>query len=89
MGQKFDNTKDSLGYKSHRTLLRHPNANKGYSRHPSSLYRMLRRIDYTSAAPSTKKEQENRTGVTPIIPGIIWQMDVEYVPTARCNNSIS
>lgn len=29
--------------------------NKGYSRHPASLYRVYRRLGYSSYAPSTKK----------------------------------
>ena len=30
---------------------------KDYSRHPRSLYRVFRRLSYTSAAPSTKKKR--------------------------------
>ena len=31
-------------------------ANKGYSRHPGSLYRICRKLGYSSYAPSTKKK---------------------------------
>ncbi len=33
-------------------------ANKGYSRHPGSLYRIYRKLGYSSYAPSTKKEKK-------------------------------
>lgn len=35
-----------------------PRTNKGYSRHPGSLYRLYCRLGYSSSAPSTKKEKE-------------------------------
>ena len=31
--------------------------NKGYSRHPGSLYRIYRKLGYSSYAPSTKKKR--------------------------------
>ncbi len=63
-------------------------ANKGYSRHPGSLYRVFRRLGYSSSAPSTKKKRENQPYDTPTELGIKWQMDVKYVPTACYNGSI-
>ena len=61
---------------------------KGYSRHPGSLYRVFRRLGYTSVAPSTKKKRENQPYDTPSELGIKWQMDVKYVPTACYNGSV-
>lgn len=57
-------------------------ANKGYSRHPGSLYRVLRRLGYSSYAPSTKKKRKTMPYDTPVMPGVKWQMDVKYVPAA-------
>ena len=116
--KKFDDTKESLVDKSHRSLSKHPNAhtdeelkwiqnlyrrnpnisicemygklrtNKGYSRHPGSLYRVYRRLGYSSAAPSTKKKRINQPYDTPTEIGVKWQMDVKYVPTACYNGSV-
>lgn len=61
---------------------------KGYSRHPGSLYRVFRRLGYTSSAPSTKKKRKNKPYDTPAKPGIKWQMDVKYVPAACYNGSV-
>ena len=61
---------------------------KGYSRHPGSLYRVFRRLGYTSAALSTKKKRENKPYDTPTELGIKWQMDVKYVPAACYNGSV-
>lgn len=57
-------------------------ANKGYSRHPGSLYRVFRRLGFSSKAPSTKKKRHNGKYDTPTELGGKWQMDVKYVPTA-------
>lgn len=57
-------------------------ANKGYSRHPGSLYRVFRRLGYSSKAPSTKKKRHNGKYDTPTELGVKWQMDVKYVPSA-------
>ena len=62
--------------------------NKGYSRHPGSLYRVYRRLGYSSAAPSTKKKRINQPYDTPTEIGVKWQMDVKYVPTACYNGSV-
>ena len=61
---------------------------KGYSRHPGSLYRVFRRLGYSSAAPSTKKKRENQPYDTPTELGIKWQMDVKYVPSTCYNGSV-
>ncbi len=55
--------------------------NKGYSRHPGSLYRVYRRLGYSSYAPSTKKMSKPKPYDTPTELGVKWQMDVKYVPT--------
>ncbi len=55
---------------------------KGYSRHPGSLYRIYVRLGYTSKAPSSKKKSKPKPYDTPTELGVKWQMDVKYVPTA-------
>lgn len=57
-------------------------ANKGYSRHPGSLYRIFQKLGYSSYAPSTKKKRKSLPYDTPTKLGIKWQMDVKYVPRA-------
>lgn len=54
---------------------------KGYSRHPGSLYRVFVRLGYSSKTPSTKKMSKPKPYDTPIELGVKWQMDVKYVPT--------
>lgn len=63
-------------------------ANKGYSRHPGSLYRVYRRLGYSSAAPSTKKKRKPQPYDTPKQIGMKWQLDVKYVPAACYTGSI-
>ena len=56
---------------------------KGYSRHPGSLYRVFRRLGFSSKAPSTKKKSKHDHKYdTPDDIGVKWQMDVKYVPSA-------
>ena len=55
---------------------------KGYSRHPGSLYRVFVRLGYSSKAPSTKKMRKPQPYNTPTQLGIKWQMDVKYIPGA-------
>lgn len=55
---------------------------KGYSRHPGSLYRIFVKLGFSSKAPSTKKKRRNKPYDTPTKLGVKWQMDVKYVPTA-------
>ena len=62
-------------------------AAKGYSRHPGSLYRVCRRLGYSSYAPSTKKPYKPKPYDTPAKLGVKWQMDVKYVPTACYSGS--
>ena len=40
-------------------------SNKGYSRHPGSLYRVYRRLGYSSSAPSTKNKRKPQPYDTP------------------------
>ena len=56
---------------------------KGYSRHPGSLYRVFVRLGYRQKTESTK-EKAKHTGKydTPTVLGKKWQMDVKYVPSA-------
>ena len=56
---------------------------KAYSRHPGSLYRVFVRLGYRKKTPSTKKKSRHlKPYDTPTKPGVKWQMDVKYVPTA-------
>lgn len=55
---------------------------KGYSRHPGSLYRIFVKLGFSSKTPSTKKKRRNKPYDTPTELGVKWQMDVKYVPTA-------
>lgn len=58
-------------------------AEKGYTRHPGSLYRVFVRLGYRQKAESTKKKSKhNGKYDTPATIGIKWQLDVKYVPTA-------
>lgn len=54
---------------------------KGYSRHPGSLYRVFRRLGYSSNDPSPAKPYKPQKYHTPAQIGIKWQMDVKYVPS--------
>ena len=55
---------------------------KGYSRHPGSLYRIYRTLGFSSKAPSTKKKRNPQKYDTPTQLGVKWQLDVKYVPSA-------
>ena len=55
---------------------------KGYDRHPGSLYRIYKALGFSSKAPSTKKKRKPQMYHTPEALGIKWQMDVKYVPSA-------
>lgn len=55
---------------------------KGYCRHPGSLYRIYRKLGFSSKAPSTKKKRKPQKYDTPTQIGIKWQMDVKFVPSA-------
>lgn len=57
--------------------------NKGYSRHPMSLYRVFVRLGFRQPAESTKKKSKHLGHYeTPTQLGQKWQMDVKYVPKA-------
>ena len=49
--------------------------NKGYSRHLGSLYRIYRKLGYSSYAPSAQKKRKPLPYDTPTELGIKWQMD--------------
>ena len=56
---------------------------KGYKRHPGSLYRVFCRLGYRKKPESTKKKSRHLGHYeTPDKPGEKWQMDVKYVPRA-------
>ncbi len=55
---------------------------KGYSRHPGSLYRVYVRLGYQKKKVSTKKPYKPQPYDTPKSIGVKWQMDVKYVPRA-------
>ena len=55
---------------------------KGYSRHPGSLYRVYVRLGYRKKKVSTKRPYKPQPYDTPKSIGVKWQMDVKYVPRA-------
>ena len=56
---------------------------KGYTRHPGSLYRVFIRLGNRQKIESTKeKSKHNGKYDTPENIGIKWQLDVKYVPEA-------
>lgn len=61
---------------------------KGYSRHPGSLYRVFIRLGFSSKMPSTKNKRKPKPYDTPTSLGVKWQMDVKYVPTACYSGSV-
>ena len=54
--------------------------NKGYSRHPGSLYRVYARLGYTKQHAVPTNSYKPRKYHTPEDIGVKWQMDVKYVP---------
>lgn len=56
--------------------------NKGYSRHPGSLYRVFVRLGFSKKVKSTKDSYKPKPYDTPSQLGVKWQMDVKYVPRA-------
>ena len=54
---------------------------KGYNRHPGSLYRIYRTLGFSSKAPSTKKKRKPQKYDIPTQLGVKWQLDVKYVPS--------
>ena len=54
---------------------------KGYSRHPLSLYRVFIRLGFSDANIEKREKYKPKPYDTPESPGVKWQMDVKYVPT--------
>ena len=55
---------------------------KGYTRHPGSLYRIFVKLGYREKAASTKEKSKHLGHYdTPTELGKKWQMDVKYVPS--------
>lgn len=54
--------------------------NKGYSRHPGSLYRVLSRLNLRQKHKSPKKTYIPKPYDTPARLGVKWQMDVKIIP---------
>lgn len=61
---------------------------KGYSRHPGSLYRIFVKLGFRQACESTKEKRHLQHYDTPEEIGVKWQMDVKYVPSACYSGSI-
>ena len=61
---------------------------KGYSRHPGSLYRVFVKLGYRKAVISAKKTYKPKPYDTPVSIGVKWQMDVKYVPKACYTGSL-
>lgn len=53
---------------------------KGYARHPGSLYRVFVRLGFRKPVKSTKNAYRPKHYDTPKLPGIKWQMDVKFIP---------
>lgn len=62
--------------------------NKGYARHPASLYRFLRKIGYYNTLKiNHTSKRHNKHYDTPKDIGIKWQIDVKFVPNeCKANN---
>ena len=54
--------------------------NKGYSRHPGSLYRVYARLGFTKQPVVKTNAYKPQKYHTPEDIGVKWQMDVKYVP---------
>jgi len=54
--------------------------NKGYSRHPGSLYRVFARLGYTKEKVVSTKQYKPQKYNTPTEIGVKWQLDVKFVP---------
>lgn len=59
---------------------------RGYSRHPSSLFRFLRKQDFYKEPIKPKKAYHLQPYDTPKMIGQKWQCDVKYVPK-HCKSS--
>ena len=63
-------------------------ANKGYSRHPGSLYRVYARLGFTKQKVVPTNKYKPQKYHTPETLGIKWQLDVKYVPNACYTGSL-
>ena len=54
--------------------------NKGYDRHPCSLFRVLRKMGFFKATETKAKPYTPKPYDTPTELGVKWQMDVKYIP---------
>jgi len=54
--------------------------NKGYTRHPASLYRICAKLGFIEKASPQKAPYKPKPYNTPASIGVKWQMDVKYVP---------
>lgn len=55
---------------------------KGYSRHPGSLYRVFVRLGFVAKIDAKQKKYQPKPYDTPADIGVKWQMDVKYVPSS-------
>ena len=63
--------------------------NKGYTRHPASLYRFLRRIGYYNELTiNHTSKHKNKHYDTPKDIGIKWQIDVKFVPNESKSDNL-
>lgn len=53
---------------------------KGYTRHPCSLFRLLRKLGYFKETARPKKSYVPKPYDTPKELGVKWQLDVKYIP---------
>ena len=62
--------------------------NKGYSRHPASLYRFLKKIGfYNQINIKNTSKYQPKPYDTPSNIGVKWQIDVKFVPNeCKCDN---
>ena len=62
--------------------------NKGYKRHPCSLFRILRKLDFYKNIEKKAKPYIPKPYNTPKTLGEKWQLDVKYVPK-RCYTGVN
>lgn len=63
--------------------------NKGYTRHPVSLFRVLRKLGYFKDKVKEKKQYLPKPYDTPDRLGVKWQLDVKHVPKECYTGEIS
>jgi transposase InsO family protein len=62
--------------------------NRGYTRHPLSLYRVMKRLGYFKKTKPKKKPYIPKHYDTPTHLGVKWQLDVKFVPKSCAATSI-